>query len=72
MRIFWKLLGGSGLVQSAIALIIVGTVSYGVISQAPVPNEYWTLAGLVVGFFFGAKVQQAAQSKAASYPEKEG
>jgi uncharacterized membrane protein YfcA len=27
-----------------------------------VPKELWALAGIIIGFYFGAKTQQAVQS----------
>lgn len=56
---FWALLRESVLVQGLVTLVLVGTTCYMYASGKPVPESLLSLDGLVVGFFFGSKVQQA-------------
>jgi hypothetical protein len=46
--------------QSGIALLVVTTTSLGIfigrvfsVSTVPFPAEWWTIVGLVIGFYFG-------------------
>jgi len=59
MNRFWQLLKESIIVQGLVTLALVGTFCYLVATGRPVPDSLQGLLGLVVGFFFGAKVQQA-------------
>jgi len=59
MRQFWKLLKESTLIQGLITLAFVGTACYLWATGQAVPQELWTANGVVLGFFFGAKTQQA-------------
>lgn len=54
-RIF-DLLKSSAVTQGTISAIVLGTITYMLISGRPVPGELWSIAGLVVGFFFGGKM----------------
>lgn len=62
MKTFWGLLKQSVLGQLALAMMFGGTTCYLYLSGHPVPDSLLGFDGLVLGFFFGAKVQQAAQS----------
>lgn len=62
--------------QSAIAVLVVATTCGGVVVRAlltenPMPPEWWTIVGLVVGFYFGrvrppAPVRSGAERDRAS------
>ena len=56
---FWRLLKDSIIVQGLVTLALVGTFCYLVATGRPVPDSLQGLLGLALGFFFGAKVQQA-------------
>ena len=59
MKEFWQLLRDSIITQSLLALIVVATVATLVVAGREVPPELWAITTLMLGFFFGAKVQQA-------------
>jgi hypothetical protein len=50
------LLRESVIVQGGITLMLIGTYCYLLIIGQAVPSEMYQLLGLIVGFFFGAKV----------------
>lgn len=56
---FWELMRESIIVQAIITMGTVGVVLYLVIINRPIPNELWGLVTLVVGFWFGTKVQSS-------------
>lgn len=58
MRKFWDLVKESVIIQGVITLGFVGTTCYLWATGQPVPQELWTANTIVLGFFFGAKVQQ--------------
>jgi uncharacterized membrane protein YbhN (UPF0104 family) len=49
----------STIMQGLITLIVVGVYAYMVCAGRPVPSEFLGLVTLVIGFFFGAKLQNA-------------
>jgi len=55
---FWDMLKTSVIVQSLITLALVGTCCYLWATQQTVPDNLWTALSIVLGFFFGAKIQQ--------------
>lgn len=59
---FWELMEKNVLVSSLLAVGLVGTVVYLGITGRPIPEVIVGLCGTVVGYFFGAKVQQATNS----------
>jgi hypothetical protein len=61
-RVF-DLLKSSAVTQGVISAIVLSVISYMLIAGRPVPGELWSIAGLVVGFFFGGKmgVEQGKQ-----------
>jgi len=63
MDVFWKLLRESVLVSSMLALSLVITACYLWIRVEPVPQELYMSLGIVLGYFFGAKSQKAAQQE---------
>lgn len=48
--------------QSVIAILVVTTTCYGVtvLHQIRMPPEFWTIVGLVIGFYFGRNRPLAA------------
>lgn len=56
---FWNHLKSSVIIQGTVTLMLIGTTCYLYIMGQPVPPELLGFDGLVLGFFFGAKVQQA-------------
>lgn len=59
---FWCLLEESVIVQSTVTLIAVGVTAYMVMMMHDVPKEWWTIMGIIIGFWFGSKVQIAEKS----------
>jgi len=49
----------STIMQGTITLIMVGVYAFLVATGKPVPTDFLGLVTLVVGFFFGAKLQNA-------------
>lgn len=62
---FWELMEKNVLVSSLLAAGLVGAVIYLAVTGRPIPEIISALAGTVVGYFFGAKVQQAASARKA-------
>ena len=59
---FWELMEKNVLVSSLLAAGLVGAVIYLAVTGQPIPEIIAALCGTVVGYFFGAKVQQATNS----------
>lgn len=59
MRKFWELVKESVVIQGILTLILASTACYLWATGQPVPSELWTALSVVLGFFFGAKTQQA-------------
>lgn len=59
---FLRLLEESVLVQSTVTLIAVGVTAYLVLCGADVPREWWAMMGIIIGFWFGSKVQIAERT----------
>lgn len=55
---FWDLLRQSTIGQIALALLWGGLTAYLLVTGQPVPGEVWGINGIIVGFFFGAKLRQ--------------
>jgi hypothetical protein len=53
------LLKSSAVTQGVLSVLIVGGYVYMIIAQVNIPPSYDAITGLVVGFFFGGKVQAA-------------
>jgi hypothetical protein len=59
MEIFWRLLEKSVITSGTVAVLLVGTACYCVVTETPLP-EYMGLAlGTVIGYFFSQKASQA-------------
>jgi len=59
---FLDLLAKSVIMQSVLTLLVISAWLFLVVEGKPVPALLETVVGVVVGFFFGSKVTQAAQS----------
>lgn len=59
MKPVWQLLKESVIVQGVVTVLFVGTTCYLYAAGQPVPDSLLGLDGVAVGFFFGAKTQQA-------------
>lgn len=59
MQKFWELVKSSTIVQGLVTLALIGTACYLYATGQDVPNSLLQLNGLAMGFFFGAKAQQA-------------
>lgn len=58
MNRFWALFEESVIVQALIALGVIGTICYLYATGQEVPQELVQIAMLILGFYFGTKVQQ--------------
>ena len=57
MTNFWDLLKESVIIQGTITLLLIITICYLAIANQPVPTFLQDTTALVIGFWFGAKVQ---------------
>jgi uncharacterized membrane protein YfcA len=62
MKTFWDLFAESVIIQGILALVTVGAIIGLLFMGREVPKELWALAGIIIGFYFGAKTQQAVQA----------
>jgi len=62
MSTFWTLLKESIIVQSIVTLALVLTIIILVLTEREVPDVMVNLTTLVIGFWFGTKVQHAAST----------
>jgi uncharacterized membrane protein YfcA len=62
MKTFWDLFAESVIIQGILALLTVGAIIGLLFMGREVPKELWALAGIIIGFYFGAKTQQAVQA----------
>ncbi len=58
---FVELLRESVIFQGILTLSCVGVWLYMMVTQMPIPPELHAAVGLVLGFFFGSKVQNKIQ-----------
>ncbi len=63
MQRFWELVKSSVIVQGTVTLALVTTTCYLYATGQTVPESLLSLDGLVIGFFFGSKIQQVAARK---------
>ena len=54
---FWDLLERSVIVQGVLTLLFGATVCALAILAKPISQELWTALALILGFWFGSKVQ---------------
>ncbi len=59
METLLQLLRESILIQGTLTLTVVGVALYLMATGQEVPTDLWTLVTLVVGFYFGSKVENA-------------
>jgi hypothetical protein len=62
MSNFWTALKESTIMQGLLTIGVVGVWLYLLVQARPVPPELNQIVGLVVGFFFGGKVQKFLSS----------
>lgn len=62
MSKFWDLFASSVIVSSLIAVSCVGCMLYLAVIGKPIPDIVVNVTMIVIGFFFGGKVQAAQQS----------
>ena len=58
---FMELLQDSVIVQSLVTLILVGVDAYLAVVNAPIPDSLINATMLVLGFWFGSKMNQAGR-----------
>lgn len=63
MEKLWDLLGTSVLVQAAITLALLMTICYMYISGLEVPDALLNAFMVILGFYFGSKVQNTIQRR---------
>lgn len=63
MSKFWKLFQESVIVQACITLMLVATACYLIATGKEVPELLSTALMLVLGFYFGSKVQQVVNRR---------
>ena len=56
---FWQLVRDSIIVQSLVTLMLVGCIVTMCIMQIQIPDYLQVITSIVVGFWFGSKVQNA-------------
>jgi uncharacterized membrane protein len=54
----------SVIVQSTVTLLGMGLIVYMVAASKVIPQEFWTIFGIIIGFWFGSKVQVASKAAA--------
>lgn len=57
MHQFWELLKQSVIIQGLITVMLIGTICYLALSGKIIPQFIEDITALVIGFYFGAKVQ---------------
>lgn len=55
----WSLLQQSVIISGLLALILVSSVCYLAVTGGPVPDVLHNALGLILGFFFGARMQSS-------------
>ena len=58
---FMELLEDSVIVQSLVTLILIGVDAYLAVINAPIPDSLINATMLVLGFWFGSKMNQAGR-----------
>lgn len=60
---FWELLKTSVIVQAVITLVLLGTIAYMYATGQEVPDQLVNFFAVVLGFYFGSKVENAKMRK---------
>ena len=63
MQKFWDLFERSVILQSLITLVLIVTVAFMYAAGKEVPAELYGLVSLVLGYYFGAKVENSKYNK---------
>ena len=58
---FWDLLEQSVLTSGVISVMLIGSVCYLSVTGAPIPDLLTVATSVILGFFFGAKVEASAR-----------
>ena len=58
MNKFWDLLKESVIGQLTIVVMVIGLIAYLLVTGQEVPDQLWQAFMLILGFFFGSKLQQ--------------
>lgn len=66
------LLQESVLIQGVITLTLIGTLSYMYVNSMDVPSELLNILLLILGFYFGGKVQGQAKRTVNGYENSTG
>ena len=69
---FWDLLERSVIIQGALTLAFAGTVCAMTLMSKPVSQEIWTALAVILGFWFGSKVQNEVHAAARKRTLKDG
>lgn len=57
MKGFWELFKSSVIMQAVITCVLMITICYMYATGQEVPDQLLTFFGIVLGFYFGSKVQ---------------
>jgi len=63
MNEFWTLFKESVILQAIITLVILATVCAMYVTRQTVPENLWSALMLILGFYFGSKVENVKASK---------
>jgi len=63
MNEFWTLFKESVILQAIITLVILTTVCAMYVTRQTVPENLWSALMLILGFYFGSKVENVKASK---------
>jgi hypothetical protein len=63
MAKFWDLLERSVIVQAIITLLVIVTICVLVVTGRAIPEIMSTFASLILGYYFGSKVQLALTAR---------
>jgi len=61
---FWELLKESVILQGILAISFAGAVLYLAVTGQPIPEILSNVLALIIGFYFGSKVENARARKA--------
>lgn len=57
MKGFWELFKSSVIMQAVITCVLLTTICYMYATGQEVPDQLLTFFGIILGFYFGSKVQ---------------
>lgn len=70
MERFWDLLERSVIIQGMLTLLFAATVCALVLMSRPISGELWGALGVILGFWFGSKVQNEVHAAAKREQER--